>query len=166
MKNSIKKLIFEDVSFSDDESSVDQQIDSMIQRAEMVAIKSASDVAGSDSQTVEGFSRKTLAKALMNEDSVKLSINLGSFANEIIRSLMIYEKLVDIPGIIDIPGAIINRARNFLKTKYGEKTADEFIKILNDDPFASKVIPDDGEEEENHGDHIAVGATSGASAGG
>lgn len=167
MKTSIKKFIFEDVSFSDDDSSVDQQIDSMIQRAEMIAIKSAISSASSEEQTVESYGRKSLTKALMSEDSAKLSIDLGSFANEIIRSLMIYEKLVDIPGIIDIPGAIVNRAKNFLMTKYGEKTADEFIKILEEDPFASKVIPDSGVEEDNQqGDHIAVGAISGGSSGG
>lgn len=159
------RLLLEDITFSRTESSVDQQIDDMLHRAERVAVQTAMK---SGTGEVEESISKTNMKFLFEGDEEKKppAIDVGSFSNEIIRCLMMYEKVVDIPDIIDIPGVIVNRASEFLKTKYGEDVSNQFMDELKNDAAASKMIKT---PNENHPSgpveaHLAVGAIAGGGA--
>jgi hypothetical protein len=137
------KFLLEDVTFSRDSNSVDQQIDDVIHRAERVAVQVAMK---SGRDNVEESSSVLSMKFLFEEDEEKKpeppSIDVGSFANEIIRCLMMYEKVMDVPDIIDIPSVIVSRSSDFLKTKYGDEIQKQFYEILKDDQVASKMLSD------------------------
>ena len=160
------RLLFEDVTFSRSENSVDQQIDDMIHRAERVAVQIAMKFnRGEVEESVLKISFKFLLEA-EDADETRPVLDVGSFANEIIRCLMMYEKVIDIPDIIDIPGVIVNRASEFLKTKYGEEVANQFMDELKNDSTSSKLITS---SNQNHPDSppdapLAVGARSGGAA--
>ncbi len=161
------RLLLEDVTFSRSENSVDQQIDDMLHRAERVAVQVAMK---SGTGEVEESILKTNMKFLFEDADEKEekppAIDVGSFSNEIIRCLMMYEKVMDIPDIIDIPGVIVNRASEFLKTKYGEDVSNQFMDELKNDATASKMIK---APNENHPSGpveapLAVGAMAGGGA--
>jgi hypothetical protein len=139
----MKKLrrLLEDVTFSRSENSVDQQIDDMLHRAERVAVQVAmKSGAGEVEESVLKTNMKFLFEDADEKEEKPPTIDVGSFSNEIIRCLMMYEKVMDIPDIIDIPGVIVNRASEFLKTKYGEDVSNQFMDELKNDATASKMI--------------------------
>lgn len=160
------RVLLEDVTFSRKENSVDQQIDDMIHRAERVAVQVAMK---SQAGEVEESISKLNMNFLFEEEGQETkppAIDVGSFTNEIIRCLMMYEKVIDIPDIIDIPGVIVNRADEFLKTKYGEEVSNQFMEELKNDSTASKMIKTPSSER-NGGPveaPLAVGATAGGGA--
>ena len=160
------KFLFEDVTFSRSSNSVDQQIDDLIHRSERIAVQVAMK---SGSQNTEESMNRLNMKFLFEEEAEKPalpSIDIGSFANEIIRCLMMYEKVMDVPDIIDIPGVIVSRSTDFLKTKYGEEISDAFVDILKEDEVASKMIkdPNISHPDSPPSQPLAVGATGGGSA--
>jgi hypothetical protein len=158
-------MLLEDVTFSRSENSVDQQIDDMIHRAERVAVQVA--MKSGASEVEESVSRLKMnflfEEEEGGEETKPPTIDIGSFTNEIIRCLMMYEKVMDIPDIIDIPGVIVNRANEFLKTKYGEDISNQFMEELKDDSTASKMIksPDVNHPEGPVETPLAVGAIAG-----
>ena len=159
------RMLLEDVTFSRSENSVDQQIDDMIHRAERVAVQVAMKAgAGEVEESVSRLKMNFLFEDAEGADAAKPpSIDIGSFTNEIIRCLMMYEKVMDIPDIIDIPGVIVNRASEFLKTKYGEDISNQFVEELKNDSTASKMIktPDVNHPSGPVEAPLAVGATTG-----
>ncbi len=157
------KFLFEDVTFSRSSNSVDQQIDDVIHRAERLAVQVAMK---SGKQNTEESKKSLSMKFLFEEEEEKQApppIDIGTFANEIIRCLMMYEKVMDVPDIIDIPGVIVSRSSDFIKTKYGEDMQKEFNDILKEDEVASKMIEDPNVSHPGGPPNqpLAVGATGG-----
>ena len=141
MKSNLK-ILLEDVTFSSDEDSVDRQIDRIIYQAESEAIQVAK---GMDSGAPLVRSKKEeaarpLSLNILLEEIKSPDMDVDSFSNSILRCLLMYEKVVDVPDIIDIPGVIVKRAEKFLTIKYGDAIAKQFIQNIKKDPAASKMI--------------------------
>ena len=176
MKNNLK-ILLEDVTFSKDEDSVDRQIDRVIYQAESEAIQVAKGMdSGQSFDTTQKEkkeeSRKRLSLSILFEENEKATpdLDINAFSNSILRCLLMYEKVLDIPDIIDIPGVIVKRAEKFLTIKYGEDIANEFIETIKKDDVASKMIQTKDKTSENEPGPVeqplAVGAGGGGGAGG
>jgi hypothetical protein len=163
------RMLLEDVTFSRSENSVDQQIDDMIHRAERVAVQVAmKSGAGEIEESVSQLKMNFLFEDAESGAAAKPpSIDVGSFTNEIVRCLMMYEKVIDIPDIVDIPGVIVNRSSEFLKTKYGEDISNQFMDDLKNDSTVSKMIksPDVNNPAGPVDTPLAVGAMAGGGGG-
>jgi hypothetical protein len=160
-------ILLEDVTFSSNDESVDQQIDELIYDAERVAVQKA--MKSPEHQIEESVSRSKLKFLLEDEEqsSEPPPFDIGAFANEIIRCLLMYEKVTNIPGIIDIPTVIIARTKSFLKSKYGDEMVDRFEEIVKKDVHASKMIktPNVNTPSGPPNQPLAVGASSGGGGG-
>jgi hypothetical protein len=156
-------ILLEDVTFSSNDESVDQQIDELIYDAERVAVQKA--MKSPEQQVAESIA-KTKFRFLFEEDgksSEPPPFDIGAFTNEIVRCLLMYEKVMNIPGIIDIPTVIIARTKSFLKSKYGDDMVANFEEILKKDVDASKMIKTPNVETSGGPPNqpLAVGASSG-----
>jgi hypothetical protein len=159
-------ILLEDVTFSSNDESVDQQIDELIYDAERIAVQKA--MKSPEQQMEESVSG--LKFKFLFEDEEKTSepppFDVGAFANEIIRCLLMYEKVTNIPGIIDIPTVILARANSFLKSKYGDDMVTKFEEIVKKDVHASKMVkaPNVNTPSGPPNQPLAVGASSGGGA--
>jgi hypothetical protein len=171
MKNNLR-ILLEDVTFSKDEDSVDRQIDRVIYQAESEAIQVAKGLSSTDPLTIdkkeESFRRLSL-NVLFEEDEKQdetLELDVGTFSNSILRCLLMYEKVLDIPDIIDIPAVIVKRAEKFLTIKYGEEIAKEFLENIKNNEVAGQMLQSQSSEQsdfEPAEQPLAVGASGGSS---
>lgn len=158
-----KRILVEDggndVIFTRDNSSVDQQIDDMINNSDRLAVISSVE-AGQQSQT-ESVNRASLKFLLENGENDSPKINVGMFKTKISERIFQFK---DVKGSIDVPGVIITRSRNYLKQKYGEKIESEFMKLLAEDIEVRRFIkdPNVGSSSSPPNQPLAVGAMGGA----
>ena len=168
MKRNLK-ILLEDVTFSKDEDSVDRQIDRVIYQAEAEAVRVASGMDSGMSfekkKTEESKKRLSLNILFEEEEKEKPSLDVDAFANSILRCLLMYEKVIDIPDIIDIPAVIVKRAQKFLSIKYGKEVSDSFIDKMKENEVAAKMIqtPNDSNDPDPGpvNQPLAVGAGGG-----
>jgi hypothetical protein len=92
------------------------------------------------------------AKPDVESDPLKPKIDLHKFAGKVSRLASNYDVL------LDMPIAIVNRARNYLEQNYNKAVANEFIDILQRD-FDIDVYHDESKEEPAE-KPIAVGAAA------
>jgi hypothetical protein len=159
-----KKFLLEDVTFTDNSKSVDAQIDQLIFDAERLAVQAG--MSAQQNQVEETIKNRNMKFIFEQEESKAPPLDVGTFANEIIGSVKLYEKVVNIPGIIDVPGVIIARAESFLNLKYGKDVVKQFKDAVQDDPVASKFLksPNIDTPSGPIEQPLAVGATSGGGA--
>lgn len=85
-------------------------------------------------------------------------LDVGVFATEIMRVVKNYDTLLDIPSVV------VNRAIEYVTTKYDKETAESFTQTLRDD-FDYEPAPEAGpttsDEDDNMAAHFAVGARAG-----
>lgn len=172
MMKKLKFLFEQDATFSKDEDSVDRQIDRIIYQAESEAIQVAKgmDSGMSFEKEKKEESRRLSLNVLFEEEEKKEAptIDVDAFTNSILRCLLMYEKVLDIPDIIDIPAVIVKRAEKFLSIKYGNEISKLFIENIKENEIASKMIqtPNDSNDPDPGpiNQPLAVGA--GGSGGG
>jgi hypothetical protein len=160
-------ILLEDVTFSSNEESVDQQIDELIYDAERIAVQKA--MKSPEHQIEESISKSKLKFLFEDEEQVvePPPFDVGAFTNEIVRCLLMYEKVANIPGIIDIPTVILARTKSFLKSKYGDDMVDKFEEIIKKDVHTSEMITTSNAEASGGPPNqpLAVGASGGAGGG-
>lgn len=149
-----------------EDTSADRQILRYIMDAERTAVKVGK---GQNSMTaVESLHRASMRFLLEAEgdDSTDLSsgkpnekglppLDVGVFATEIMRVVKNYDTLLDVPSVI------VNRAIEYIATKYDSETADSFKEALRSD-FDYEPSPDTGnttsDDSSDQRVHFAVGA--------
>jgi hypothetical protein len=158
------KVLLEDVTFTRGDESVDQQIDELIYDAERVAVQSAMKTA--QPAIEERISNYKLDFLFEEKNENAPPFDVAAFANEIIRCLMMYQKVMNVPGIIDIPTVVLARTKNFLKTKYGDEVLNEFESILGKNADMSGMITKSGDSTKGAPPNqpLAVGAGGGGGA--
>lgn len=172
MKRNLK-ILFEDTSFAKDEDSVDRQIDRVIYQAEAEAIRVAkgmdSGMSFEKKKTEESKKKLSLNVLFEEEKREAPNLDVDAFANSILRCLLMYEKVVDVPDIIDIPAVIVKRSEKFLSIKYGKEIADLFIDKIKENEVSAKMIqtPNDSNDTDPGpvNQPLAVGASGGGGAG-
>lgn len=82
-------------------------------------------------------------------DPLRPKIDLGKFAGKVARLVVNYEAL------LDLPIAIVNRARNYLEQNYGIAVAKEFMEMMEQD---YDVVVDRKGHKEPREHPLAVGA--------
>jgi len=136
------------------EKQFDAKLDTMLQDFEAAALKSASintaDVA------MENWWRAPVGKLLFEsgQEYTESDFDIQKFASDVARLMMNYDALLDMESII------FNKAKSFLKTKYGDDVADSLSEIL-----ATRYGLDlEGVKEETPAP-LAIGARGGGAAG-
>jgi len=84
-------------------------------------------------------------------DPLRPKIDLGKFAGKVARLVVNYEAL------LDLPIAIVNRARNYLEQNYGLSVAKEFMEMMEQD---YDVVVDRKGHKEPREHPLAVGAAA------
>ena len=144
----------------DSESSVDRQIFKVILDAERSAVKAGKDQASITA--MESVRRGSLRYLIEADETNKPPIDVGIFAMEIMRVVKNFDTLLDIPTVI------VNRAYEYLNSRYDKKIADSFVSSLRDEfnfvPGSNKGSRTTGPDESEIIGNIGVGAMSSAGA--
>lgn len=154
-----------------EDTSADRQILRYIMDAERTAVKVGK---GQNSMTAteslhrasmrflfeaEGDDSATGATAGSVDAKGLPPIDVGVFATEIMRVVKNYDTLLDVPSVI------VNRAIEYITTKYDSETADSFKETLRNDfdyEVSAEARNTTSGDDSNQQQHFAVGAMGSA----
>lgn len=130
-----------EVSSDSYENSLDKLIIKAIMSAERAAVKSGKT---SKSITAMESVEKRSFQFLFEDDNLeKPPLDLGTFSLEISRLIS------NAASLLDFKTAILNMSFSYLQNKYDQKTAEDFLNLMEDD---FDMTPDE-EHEDSDGQH-------------